>query len=666
VSDVIGAPTAAPSGGPVRATTGRWFLARRNLQVLIDLLRDDGRLVIGPTVADGAIVLDEIQAVDDLPAGWHDEQGPGRYRLSHDDGERLFDFSVGPTSAKRWTFPPRVPQAVASRQDGSVRFETAWVDAPRLAFLGLRACEVAALEVQDRVFLGGTYTDEDYRARRSAALVIAVECAVAGATCFCTSMGTGPAVKGGADLVLSELDDGFVIRAGSPAGSDLLARLPLKAASTDQLHQARAQVEAVAEAIGEPVETAGLHERLLAQWDSPRWLKIAERCMTCANCTLVCPTCFCSSVTQRSDLDGTVTTNERIWDSCFTLGFAKVAGGNFRSRARDRYRQWLTHKFATWIDQFGSFGCVGCGRCIAWCPVGIDVREELAAVAPPVETRAAELPPVATTPAAYSTARVRTIRPDTADTSTLVLDRLDPAFPAGAPGQFVMVDLPGFPPLPISISRYRPDGIELTIRAAGPATTELTQLGRGDEVGLRGPLGTSWPIERGVGRDIIIVTGGIGLPPLRPAIDAILGQRLRFGDVRLYYGARTPKDLMFTDELERWGARDDMEVAVTVDRAGPEWTGPVGVVTHLFDRATWDGARAVAFVVGPERMMTATADVLYEHGLTPDRIFVSMERHMECGIGLCGHCQMGPYFVCKDGPVFSLAQLTAVFGREGM
>jgi sulfhydrogenase subunit beta (sulfur reductase) len=666
VSDVTGASIVPFGGATGRPTTGRWFLARRNLQVLIDVLRDDGRTVIGPTVADGAIVLDEVRSVDDLPAGWHDDQGPGRYRLTADGGERLFDFTVGPTSAKRWTFPPRVPQAVASREGGAIAFETAWVDAPRLAFLGLRACEVAALGVQDRVFLGGPYTDEDYRARRSAALVIAVECAVAAATCFCTSMGTGPVVTGGADLVLSELDDGFVIRAGSPAGSDLLARLPLKAASIDQLHRARAQVEAVAEAIGEPVETDGLHERLLAQWDSPRWLKIAERCMTCANCTLVCPTCFCSSVTQRSDLDGMVTTNERIWDSCFTLGFAKVAGGNFRSRARDRYRQWLTHKFATWIDQFGSFGCVGCGRCIAWCPVGIDVRAELAAVAPPVETRSAELAPVATTPAAYTTASVRSIRPETADTSTLVLDHLDPAFPAGAPGQFVMVDLPGFPPLPISISRYRPDGIDLTIRAAGPATTQLTRLGPGDEIGLRGPLGTAWPIERGVGRDIVIVTGGIGLPPLRPVIDAILSQRLRFETVRLYYGARTPKDLLFTDELERWAARDDMEVAVTVDRAGPEWTGAVGIVTHLFDRATWDGSRAVAFVVGPERMMTATAEVLYERGLAPDRIFVSMERHMECGIGLCGHCQMGPYFVCKDGPVFSLAQLTAVFGREGM
>jgi len=207
-----------------------------------------------------------------------------------------------------------------------------------------------------------------------------------------------------------------------------------------------------------------------------------------------------------------------------------------------------------------------------------------------------------------------------------------------------------------------------TDAAAQTPDARGTTLARGDEIGLRGPLGSAWPVERAVGRDVVIVTGGIGLAPLRPLIDAILAQRLRFGTVRIYYGARTPRDLLFTDELERWAAREDLEVGITVDRAGAEsdWTGPVGIVTHLFDRATWDGSRAVAFVCGPERMMEATAQVLGERGLKADRIFVTLERHMECGIGLCGHCQMGRYFVCKDGPVFSLAQLTDVFGREGI
>jgi NAD(P)H-flavin reductase len=300
--------------------------------------------------------------------------------------------------------------------------------------------------------------------------------------------------------------------------------------------------------------------------------------------------------------------------------------------------------------------------------VGIDIRAELLQIAPPLAVRpeAVRPVPVAATPGSYATARIIAVRPETSDVTTLTVGDVDPAFLAGEFGQFAMVAIPAFPPLPISISRFGRDTIDLTIRAAGPATSTLIQLGPRDEIGLRGPLGTSWPIERAMGHDVVIVTGGIGLAPLRPLIDGLLAQRDRFDTIRLYYGARTPADMLYREELRGWAARGDVEVHLTVDRAGTDWTGPVGVVTHLFDRATWVGTRSLAFVCGPERMMEATVEALEARGLAPDRIFVTLERHMECGIGLCGHCQTGGLFVCRDGPVFSLAQLGGVFGREGI
>jgi NAD(P)H-flavin reductase/NAD-dependent dihydropyrimidine dehydrogenase PreA subunit len=424
----------------------------------------------------------------------------------------------------------------------------------------------------------------------------------------------------------------------------------------------------------------------MARLDDPHWAEIAERCLACANCTLVCPTCFCTSVNQVSDLDGLESVAERTWDSCFSGEFAKVAGGNFRSRPEDRYRQWLTHKFSTWWDQFGSSGCVGCGRCIAWCPVGIDIREELAVIAgvgpvpmprlltvappapaaAPVEIAPSKRPPAAPALGGFVTVHVDGTTRETADTVTLHLRTSDRHLLGGRPGQFVMAALPAFSDAPISVSRFRRDGLDLTVRAAGPATRALTGLERGETLGLRGPLGRGWPVDEMTGRDVVIVAGGIGLAPLRPLIDACLARRDTIGTVRLFLGARSPGDRLFVDEVGRLASRGDIEVEETVDRAGPDWLGRVGIVTQLFDRGTWDGRNAVAFICGPERMMQATSDVLFGRGIDADRTWVTLERNMACGVGLCGHCQLGRFFVCKDGPVFNLAELGPAFTTEGL
>jgi NAD(P)H-flavin reductase len=655
------------------------FLPRADLQRLFDALSADGRRVVGPTVADGAVTYDELDDAGSLPYGWTSESGPGTYRLRAVTGQRAFDYGVALTSWKRYTHPPLIPLARARRDGDRVQFEPILEPPPKLAFLGVRACEIAALDIQEGAMRAGPAGDADHAARRDGALVVAVECALATSTCFCTSMGTGPEVRDGADLVLSELDDGFVVRVGTPAGASVLETLDLPPARAADEERAKAQVAAVRSAIGDPVPADGLPARLRGAPDHPRWAEVAERCLACANCTLVCPTCFCTSVSVASDLDGLESITQRSWDSCFSGDFARVAGdGNFRPRVEDRYRQWLTHKFSTWWDQFGSSGCVGCGRCIAWCPVGIDVREELLAIAPPgaqagpipwPPSPAAGRAPAAmqrVEPAAHVSATVRSLVAETADTVTLELATTDSHVLAARPGQFVMLELPAFAAPPISISRIRADGLELTIRAAGPATAALTGLGVGAQVALRGPLGRSWPIDSAAGRDVVIVAGGIGLAPLRPVIDAVLGERDRFGAVRLYLGARTPRDRLFVTEVGAIAGRVDVEVAEIVDRAGPEWLGRVGVVTQLFEHETWDGSLATAFVCGPERMMQAAAASLAGRGIPAEATWLTLERNMACGVGTCGRCQLGPFFVCRDGPVFSIAELGTAFGREGL
>jgi len=359
-------------------------LTAAGLQALFDSLRRRGYRIVGPKVRDGAIVYDDIEGVPDLPQGWTDEQAPGRYRLARRDDEALFGYAIGPHSWKAFLHPS-VQRLWKSRREGEeVAITTEPPSAERFAFIGVRACELKAIAVQDQVFLGGAHVDAHYRARREGAFVVAVNCAEAGGTCFCVSMKSGPRVDAGYDLALTEIMDGgehrFVVEAGSAGGGEVLADLPGRAATEGDLAAAEAVVERTAASMGRQMRSDDLHELLLANLEHPRWDEVADRCLTCGNCTMVCPTCFCTSVEDSSDLAGVESSRSRRWDSCFTMDFTHVPSGSVRASARSRYRQWMTHKLATWIDQFGTSGCVGCGRCLTWCPVGIDITEEVRAI----------------------------------------------------------------------------------------------------------------------------------------------------------------------------------------------------------------------------------------------------------------------------------------------
>ena len=359
-------------------------LDRTDFGALFDVLGGEGYTIVGPTVNDHAIVYDELGGVEDLPIGWTDVQEAGEYRLQRREDQALFGYAVGQHSWKRLLFPPTTTLFEVKRSNGSLDFVPSEVADTRHAFLGVRACELAAIGIQDRVFLGSGVVDRTYQAGRSDVFMVALNCMVAGGTCFCVSMGTGPRCTTGYDLVLTEVIDverhEFVLESGSEAGERVLALLPGRLTDDTDAAAVDRIVAETAMSMGRSMDVDGIKELLYENLEHPRWDDVASRCLSCTNCTLVCPTCFCSSTEDTVTLDGESAQRSRRWDSCFTMDFSALHGVPVRNNTKDRYRQWMTHKLASWYDQFGSSGCVGCGRCITWCPVGIDLTEEVAAI----------------------------------------------------------------------------------------------------------------------------------------------------------------------------------------------------------------------------------------------------------------------------------------------
>ncbi|MCP5368114.1 MAG: 4Fe-4S dicluster domain-containing protein [Hyphomicrobiales bacterium] len=354
------------------------------LDALIRALARAGYTTIGPRVEDGAVTYRPVGSAADLPLDMVDEQGGGTYRLRASKGAGYFAHVVGPHSWKRYLYPPRQLMWRASRARSGFAVEAPEPAADKLAFIGVRACELRAMEIQDRVFDNGQFTDPGYRARRAAALVVAVNCGRAGDTCFCVSAGGGPRVEDGYDILLTEFpgkDHTFLVQAGSARGARVVKALRGgRDAGEADLRAAQRRTDAAAKAMGR--ELAGDAPQVLREnLEHPHWQRVAERCLNCANCTMVCPTCFCSTVEDVTALDGSHAERWRTWDSCFTTDFSYIHGGAIRRGGAARYRQWITHKLASWHEQFGTSGCTGCGRCITWCPVGIDITEEVRALA---------------------------------------------------------------------------------------------------------------------------------------------------------------------------------------------------------------------------------------------------------------------------------------------
>ncbi len=360
------------------------IIDRNSLDILFDTLKRRGFNLVGPTIRDGAIVYDRLTSTADLPIGWTDEQNGGTYRLKKRADVAVFGYTVGPHSWKKLLYPS-VQRLWRAKRDGeNFQFITEDEEVSKFAFIGVRSCELHAIAIQDKVFINGKYIDPVYKLRRENVFIVTVNCGKASGTCFCVSMNTGPRATFGFDLALTEiLEDNhhrFTVEVGTERGAEILREVPHREADEEEKAKVEDIVAKTARQMGRTLDTTDIKDLLYRNYEHPRWDEVASRCLTCGNCTLVCPTCFCTTVEDVTDLTGEHAERWRKWDSCFTMDFSYIHGGSIRSSSKARYRQWMTHKLATWIDQFGTSGCVGCGRCITWCPVAIDITEEVRAI----------------------------------------------------------------------------------------------------------------------------------------------------------------------------------------------------------------------------------------------------------------------------------------------
>lgn len=356
-----------------------YFLSYQNLQRLIEQLKQHYRF-IGPQVRDAAIVYDHLDDIQQLPWGVRDVQRPGEYRLEKHDDQQAFAWANGPQAVKPELFKPRESLwQVQQDEQGQLRFKAS-VPTEKVALFGIRPCDLHALKIQDKVFLESDYQDHRYQQRRENVFLIVANCSCSSGNCFCLTADGHPQAKEAYDVAVTEIDGGFVADVASQVAQSLLSALDLPVATQQQLNAAAAKVQQAVDGQTKKMATGDVASALTNNPEHPRWQQVADRCLSCGNCTQVCPTCFCHREADEPSLDGQSSEHVRQWDSCFSADHSYIHGLMVRKSTKQRYRQWLTHKLGTWHQQFGTSGCVGCGRCISWCPVGIDITEEVAAI----------------------------------------------------------------------------------------------------------------------------------------------------------------------------------------------------------------------------------------------------------------------------------------------
>ncbi len=581
--------------------------------------------------------------------------------------ELCFDYDVTAMPPTRYLRPER-EILLKYEIGGTPSIESVIEEVPR-AIIGVHPYDLKAIELLDEVFIAAN-PDPNYIARRNNTIIIGVDCLHPSPRCFAPSMGTNIA-ETGFDLLLTDIGGSYVVTVGTERGAMLLTKYTqaIGASGPDIAKQKEVREKTWEDSLLKyglflNVPKEKLPKLLEENYDDPFWQTRSETCLSCGSCVMVCPTCFCFDVQDEVDLTLKSGQRNRSWDGCMLVDFAKVATGeNFRHDKASRLRHRIYRKGKYIVERYGKMGCVGCGRCSAAC---------LAEIASPLEAFNA----IAESAILKKQAALREVKaraelyvPQFAEiVSVTELTPREKVFefrlPDGKklghrPGQFVEVLIPtiGEAPISISSSPTRGDTFQLAVRDVGSVTHELHNHKVGDKVGVRGPFGNGFPLEKLQEKDILLIAGGIGLFPLRSLVQYVMDERKSYGNVTILFGARSPAERLFLDELAAWSQRSDIVFMETVDRGDDTWKGNVGVITTLIPKVQITPRKTMAVVVGPPVMYRFVIVELKKRDIPDENIIMSLERRMKCGIGKCGHCQINGIYVCQEGPVFSYAQL---------
>lgn len=562
------------------------------------------------------------------------------------------DYDVTHLPPKKYFLPQRESLLEFDVQ-GEYRSTT---EKETFVLFGVHPYDLVAINQMDAIFRADNY-DVHYMTRRHNTTIVACDVQKASPHVFAGYFDTAT-VQDGFDVLLTKIGAFYLAEAKTGKGEALLAELPGGTDATEDDLARREQVWRDNNKLLRKEKLKCNHQEipglLEKSYYDPIWEEKAKLCFSCGGCNFVCPTCYCFDVQDYINWDMKTGKRTRAWDGCLLTDFAAVAGGhNFREHRADRYRHRYYRKGKYIADKLKQLACVGCGRCITACVPDI---------ANPVEIFNRLY---------MSHKNIYTPEPATlikkepmTEFETFYEFKLDSGYELGhEPGQFLEISTPGIGEAPISISSSPTQtGIfQMVIRKVGNVTTAISKLEPGDKVGVRGPFGSNFPVDNIMkGKDILLVCGGIGLVPVRSAINYILDNRGDYGQLTIVYGVKSPKDRLFADELEKWKNMPGITVLETVDIADETWEGNTGRITTLLPALDIDPGNTVAVVCGPPVMYKFVIQELVGLQIPEESIFVSLERRMKCGVGKCGHCQMNEVYVCQEGPVFRYSDITNV------